>query len=407
MCIPRETIPSHAREFGIRRDWRTIRAVLARRHAITFRSRRLAEGRVDARQLVVYAVLRDRAGRLLSYRRGQYSSAPALIRGARCLGFGGHVLLEDADNLFGLEDAGIMRAAYREIAEELGGTVARNLSVVGAICDESSPEAIRHLGIVVEGRLPDDFAESRSSRERAVNDLRFLSPEEAWRRFHEFEFWSQLVLRERFPEGRVRLATVLRPRHPPGGGDVVVVTGEIATGKSTFSKLLSEDAGFRVVSTRDCVANVMGIADFGSGDRSEFQRKAAALIAADGGQRKAAALIAADGGVERLVDEIEAAVRRLPGRAVVDGVRHKHTLAALRRRLQNVVIMFIDCARDDAFRYFRMATGRHASVAEFRRARAHRVEQEVVALRHEADAYIFNGGQPEAMLDVCRGWWGV
>ena len=26
-------------------------------------------------------------------------------------------------------------------------------------------------------------------------------------------------------------------------------------------------------------------------------------------------------------------------------------------------------------------------------------------LRHDADAYVFNGGKARTMLDACRGWW--
>ena len=392
VCVPQRVIPTSGRDFGIGRDWPAIRRVLTRRGELIYQPRRVAELRDDIRQLVVYVVLRDPAGRLLTYRRGQYSSAPALIRGARCLGFGGHVLQADADNLFGLDDGGVTPAAYREIAEELDGTAPTRMDAVGAIYDASSPEGVRHLGIVMKGELPVDYGEERSSRERAVNDLRFLSPEECWRRFHEFEFWSQLVLKELYTDWRMVVATVVRPRHAPGRGDVIIVVGEIATGKTTFSRLLQKEGGFGVVSTRQCVGKVIGAADFRGGDRTEFQRMAAQLIAADDG-------------VSRLADEVVRAAAALPGRAVIDGVRHRRTLTALRQRLNDVLVVFIDCARDDAFRNFRMATGRDASLAEFRHARAHKVEEEVRALRHDADAYVFNGGEPGAMLDVCRGWW--
>lgn len=392
VCVPQDAIGVFGEHLGIERDWGAIRALLGRGDTLVYRSRRVAESQDDVRQIVAYAVLRDRHGRLLTYRRGQYSSAPALIRGARCLGFGGHVLREDAENLFGIGDAGVMHAAYREIAEELDGTLAKRLDAVGVICDDSSPEGVRHLGIVIEGELPIDFDEERSSRERAVNDLRFLSPTEAWRRYHEFEFWSQLVLRELFWKYRVPVETIVRPRHRPGRGDVVLVTGEIATGKTTFSNLLCKNLGFEIVSTRKCVASVVGAKDFGRGVRTQFQQRAAELIAAEGG-------------VEQLADEIARAVRALSGRAVIDGVRHRGTLEALRRRFGDLVVMFIDCARDDAFRNFQAATGRNASIGEFRAARAHKVEEEVRWLKHDADAYVFNGGEPRAMLDVFRAWW--
>ena len=392
VCVPQASVSTGQTQLGIAREWAGIRKFIAQRRGLTFETRSAAEERDDIRQLVVYAVLRDHGGRVLTYRRGQYSSAPALIRGSRCLGFGGHVLQEDAQNLFGIDDGGLLHAAYREIAEELDGILAKRLAPVGVICDDSSPEGLRHLGIVVEGELPRDFGEERSARERAISDLRLLRPAEAWQRFHEFEFWSQLVLKELFSDHSIPVRTVVRPRHRPATGELIVVTGEIATGKTTLSGLLSDHFGIGIISTRDCVARVIGLSDFEHGNRSEFQQRAAELMAEDGG-------------VERLVDEIERAVLRLSGRAVVDGVRHRGTLQGLRGRLGNVVVMYVDCPRDDAFRNFRRATGREASIAEFRQARAHPVEEEVRALRHEADAYVFNGGEPREMLDVCRGWW--
>ena len=392
VCVPQTLIPAGGPDLGIWRDWQAVHRVLTRRRNLLSQPRAIAEARDDIRQLVVYAVLRDARGRLLTYRRGRYSSAPQLIRGARCLGFGGHVLQPDADNLFGLHDGGVTQAVYREIAEELDGIVPTRVDIVGVICDASSPEGFRHLGILMDGRLPPDYAEDRNSRERAVNDLRFLSPRDSWKRFHEFEFWSQLVLKELFPDWRMEVASVVRPRHAPGHGGSIIVVGEIATGKTTFSRLLREHGGFGIVSTRQCVANLIGVPDFGDSDRTQFQRMAAQFMAADGA-------------APRLADEIARVAAALPGRAVIDGVRHRGTLEALRQRLTDVLVVYIDCARDDAFRNFRMATGRDAPLTEFRHARAHEVEEEVRALRHDADAYVFNGGEPSAMLEVSRGWW--
>ena len=223
--------------------------------------------------------------------------------------------------------------------------------------------------------------ESVPSR-RAVNDLRLLSPREAWHRFHEFEFWSQLVLKEFFPEHRVPTTTVVRPRRRTARGDVVLVTGEIGTGKTTFADLLCDRMGFASVSTRSCVARLMGEPDFGQGDRARFQQRAAELVSREEG-------------VGRLADEIAAAVGRLPRPVVIDGVRHRQTVEALRQKYSNLVVMFIDCSRDDAFRNFRSVTDRNALLSEFRDARAHRVEADVASLKHDADAYIFNGAIQE------------
>jgi predicted NUDIX family phosphoesterase/dephospho-CoA kinase len=392
VCLPQSAIGPGLRIFGLTRDVAPYSQMLARPDMLSFHPRPVAEQREDLRQLVAYAVLCDPQGRILTYRRGHYSSAPSMLRGARCLGFGGHVLEQDARNLFGLSDAGVLQAAYREISEELAGTLPERLETTGLILDDSSPEGVRHLGFVIQGDLPSSFVEEHSSRERAVNDLQFLTPAETWQRFHEFEFWSQLVLRAFFPVRGGRGATVIRPRRRTVEGDVVVVAGEIGAGKSTCSELLCTELGFSMVSTRACVARLLSLPDFEGGDRAMFQEAAANLISSEEGTRL-------------LAEEIAAAARGLMRPIVIDGVRQQRTVQFLRNHFSKLVVLFIDCARDDAFRNFRSGTGRDAQLSEFRDARAHPVEQGVTELKHEADVYIFNGGDPRDMLAVFRSWW--
>jgi len=344
--------------FGITRDLTPYLQLLAQSDSLSFHPRPAAEVRNDLKQLVAYAVLRDQQGRLLTYRRGHYSSAPSMLRGARCLGFGGHVLEQDAHNLFGMSDGGLLQAAYREISEELAGTLPAKLDTVGVILDDSSPEGVRHIGFVIDGELPMNFVETHSSRERAVNDLQLLTPSDAWRRFHEFEFWSQLVLKAFFPLGERGSETVIRPHRRTVEGDVVLVTGEIGAGKTAFAELLRTGMGFSTVSTRACVARLLDLPDFEGGDRAHFQQEAAALVSSEEGTRL-------------LAGEIASAAEPLGRPLVIDGVRQRQTVQFLRQHFSKLVVVFIDCGRDDAFRNFKVGTGRDASLSEFRDARAH------------------------------------
>lgn len=392
VCLPQSAIKALPPVFGATRRISSVRTLLRRRELLSYYPRMNAELRNDLRQLVAYALLRDRHGRILTYRRGHYSSAPSMLRGARCLGFGGHVLREDSESLFGVDDAGVLQAAYREIAEELRGTLPIRLDTVGMILDDSSPEGVRHLGFVIKGELPDSFIEEHSSRERAVNDLQLLTAADAWARFHEFEFWSQLVLRQFVKLPGVDPATIVRPRRRTTDADVIVVTGEIASGKSTFAALLRDNCGFGVVSTRACVAKLLGLPDFAGGDRAHFQQAAASLVSSDGG-------------TQLLVDEIAETARRMTPPLVIDGVRQRRTVELLRQHYPRMVVIFIETARDLALRNYRAAAGRQVNLEEFRDARAHPVEHDVGDLKHEADAYIFNGGAPEEMLSVFQSWW--
>lgn len=392
VCVTQSAIDRAGRFFGLSREWSVFGTLLTERTALSYLPRPAAEIRNDLKQLVAYAVLRDTRGRVLTYRRGHYSSAPSMLRGARCLGFGGHVLEDDARNLFGQSDGGVLQAAYREIAEELTGTLPTRLEQTGVIVDDSSPDGVRHLGFVLDAELPAQFAEAHSSRERAVNDLQFMTPSDAWQRFHEFEFWSQLVLREFFRAERRSATTVVRPRRRTVDSDVIVVTGEIASGKSTFVDLLRSQLCFSAISTRTCVAQLLGLPDFERGDRAHFQQAAASLVSSPEG-------------IRLLAEEIVRASAQLERPLVIDGVRQRQTIQLLREHFPNLVVLFIDCARDDAYRNFGIGTGRDAPLSEFRDVRSHPVEREVAELKHESDVYIFNGGLPADMLMAFQSWW--
>ena len=211
-CIPATSGIFPANEFGFLTDYTPLTTYISNPNNIIYINRPQAELSAEIRQLVAYVMLRSHDGQILTYRRGTYSAAPKMLRGARCLGFGGHIQLDDAHSLFGQVDGGVFMASTREIAEELAGVTPLGLRVRGAINDYSSPEGTRHVALVLDGILPEDYIEERTSRERAINDLRLMGPSELWTRFHEFEFWSQLLIRQFWPQFRPKNCAAIRPR---------------------------------------------------------------------------------------------------------------------------------------------------------------------------------------------------
>ena len=126
-CIPASTGLYAESSFGFLTDFGPLAQYIANPNNIIYAKRPEAECRTDIRQLVAYVLLTNSVGEVLTYRRGLYSAAPEMLRGARCLGFGGHIQGQDAHSLFGQLDGGVYMASTREIAEELGGSRGRGV----------------------------------------------------------------------------------------------------------------------------------------------------------------------------------------------------------------------------------------------------------------------------------------
>ncbi|MBT9558227.1 MAG: hypothetical protein IV100_19495 [Myxococcales bacterium] len=390
-CVPRDRIPTGViASFGLLEaidlsDW-------LNQQSVVFEERPRAETLDHLKQLVAYVILRHPNGSILTYRRGHLSSAHPMLRGARCLGFGGHVQAIDTQDLFGIGDAGIVNTATRELYEELSGLSHLKLKTIGLISDESSLEGLRHLGVVLEGELPEGFTEERSRRERAINDLKLRRPEEIAQSWHEYEFWSQLLIRDVVAPGHMLPGCLLRPRRRPVRTQVLAVVGEIASGKTTLCELVTERLHFGRVSTRQCLLPLINQEDFGTAGRTDFQRAAQKFISSTSGPR-------------RLADAIAKSVRAQTLPCLVDGIRQHATLTELRAQFPDLTVVYVDSSRDHAYRNFTTRSEHQATLAEFREARSHPVEEEVASLRLEADAYLYNAGTIDELFSTFTEWW--
>ena len=391
-CIPTSTHLYPEDAFGFLTEYTPLTNYIREPRNLDFIDRQEAEGRTDVRQLVAYVMLRNDIGQVLTYRRGAYSAVHRMLRGARCLGFGGHIQMNDSHSLFGQHDGGVFMASTREVAEELAGVSPQSLEVCGVINDHSSPEGTKHIAIVLDGTLPSQYKEERTSRERAINDLRLLSPTEVWERFHEFEFWSQLLIRRFWPQHKPPNRAAIRPRRRNLHADTFILVGEISSGKTTVANALAARLGFSVTSTRQCVSNLIGVPDFRSGFRDIFQQEASRFIQTPDGPK-------------RLAHEIFSDASTRTGPSVIDGVRHAATLDQLRIYFPNALVFFIETSRDTAYQYYKDRAGRRVSIGEFRQARHHPVEEQVSSLKHHADAYLFNGGSIDDLMNLFLHWW--
>jgi predicted NUDIX family phosphoesterase len=375
---------------GVRRAYERRLAVLLAPENLVVMDRSQAETVDDYKQVLVYVTIR-RGRKYLAYRRGAYSLADRMLRGADCIGFGGHVNEGDID-LFSESPAGIMQAAARELIEEVDmprEDVERiqrgdGLTVKGVLNDDSSAVGRRHFAILIEYRTSRDPSwDSPSKGEKSINKLRWVDPGHETLQLESYEYWSQLVLRE-FEPAAIRRQSAFRlvrrlPLRPP---HLLAVVGQIGSGKTEASSVLRDDFGYGVVNAGEQVAKLINLPPIPSTPRSRFQEAANEFIHSRHGPRM-------------LADALVGEASRIPGgRVLVDGVRQLATLDQLRieaaSRSIRLGILFVSTAPDVAFSFYRQRESRRADMLAFLRVRDAEVEREVPLMLERADAVLFN-----------------
>lgn len=148
-------------------------------------------------QLIPYGVIVDDFSNIVGYRRPDKQRGEERLRGARSVGFGGHVDAADTRDIATgdkLTAAVIMsNCLYRELQEELNTGDTQLLpspQFTGLLIDNSNAVGEVHLGFVyrVIG-IPDVFLPNNADE---VSELTLLEPIRTPRQ--EFENWSKLVL---------------------------------------------------------------------------------------------------------------------------------------------------------------------------------------------------------------------
>lgn len=388
-CIHSSKLEDIKEKFGFFRNLDLLEKILNKEN-LSYLNRRKAEKTTAFKQLISYVILIHETHGILTYKRGVYSNAHEMLKGSICLGFGGHVQSLDSMSIFSEGWGGVFGTAEREVHEELKGFKPTNLEIAGFINDDSSPEGLKHLGVVLKGILPGNFKLSNFGKELSINDLRFMSKRELWDKFYQFEFWSQLIIKKLFPIENIK-KVFIKPAHFKINSNFLVFVGEIASGKTILCNLLKDKHGFQPISTRKCVARLINSEDFGINDRSSFQKKAQEFIS----KKKSPFLLA---------KEIKKEIDNTSGAVMIDGIRHFATLKELRNFFPELIVFYVESARDDAFRNYVKRSEGKGDIDQFRNERYHPVEKEIKLLKGDADAYIFNGGNENELYNTFINW---
>jgi predicted NUDIX family phosphoesterase/ABC-type cobalamin/Fe3+-siderophores transport system ATPase subunit len=380
---------------GIQTNWRRVSKRIFLSLSPDYRQRFEVEQDDAYTQIVTY-VLVCRGASVLTYRRGTYNRVDQYLRGAYCVGFGGHVSEGDL-NLFNADTLGVYDSAARELTEELRMPEAdierlknhEGLRMIGIINDDSTDVGRRHLAFVMRYDVSGDtYWDSPERGEKGITQLRWVSknsPQTVW--LWNFEYWSQLCLREfaagltlARPAYRLIRRASLKPPH------VLCIIGPVGSGKTLATDVLREEFGYIEINTGRVMAELRDIPAVPETSRSEFQIKAWRFIQTPDGPKRLAM---------RLVEM--ANVADAP-RILVDGLRQRATLDLIRHLLRpfRVGVMFVQTPPDVAYSFYTQRQAQGASIIDFLAARNAPVETEVGDLIKSADAVLYNWtGKPD------------
>jgi predicted NUDIX family phosphoesterase/dephospho-CoA kinase len=389
VCLKQEAIDTAGRFFGFSTNYKKYLSLFSNPSNIVVCKRNNANSNYSIKQIVAYVIIKNKAGKVLSYVRGSYTTTKdRLLKGVLCIGFGGHVNNDDYYNIFGLQDGGISNAAIREVNEELRNINIETPKLVGVINDDSTPLGLNHFAFVFVTKTKENSINEFSS-EISINQTKFLTKKELNIRFSELEFWSQLLLKEIIIKGKEVDNIVIKEKRKKIDFPIIIV-GEIGSGKSEIAKLLSRKLKCEFISTRHIVTELMTYNDFGTSNRSEFQSQSHNLIQNENGCFK-------------IAQKIIELYNKTP-QIVIDGIRNIDSYELIKKAIPSATLIYIDVPIDSSYDFFYKRSKRNATIHEFRMARYHDVEKEVVLFKNRADIYIYNGSSFKSLFKKITSW---
>jgi predicted NUDIX family phosphoesterase/dephospho-CoA kinase len=388
LCVPKSHYSKYLRFQGIGRIGINDPLSFLNSNSVTYFPRVVAEMRNDYKQVITYTIIQHQS-KILSFRRGLYNRAASFLRGAQCVGFGGHVN-DDDHSLFSASDFGIRQNAIREIGEELMLPSGRPhidpsaLEYLGILNDDSSDVGIRHFAVVLRYWVDDWQLWRKVSRgEASINKLRWLDTVDDEINLSEFEYWSQLVVRRFFPSTMTMVPSFkIQRRKPFEGAHILCVVGPIGSGKSATSRFFAEQCGYDEINSGRVLARLLEMPPIPETDRLTFQAAAENFIAKPDGPSALGSALA--GEVENSNSD----------RILIDGIRHPETLDVLRRSTKiPIALLYVYTPPDVAFEMYRDREGHgeaSTTFEEFITLYNAPVESRIRYLLGDADIITFN-----------------
>ena len=389
LVFPASVLDSQLRFQGLTVNWESLHRVILKPEHCRYVDRLTAEQDDEHKQILTYIVV-SRGSEILSFQRGTFNRVEDFLRGAFCVGFGGHVSEADL-NFFTASDRGLNESAIRELSEELTLPTEdmnrlrdpRLLRLIGVINDDSSEVGRRHFAFLFQYEVSNNPYWNRPRRrENSITQLRWIGKESAIP-VQRLEYWSQLVLRELFtdivaqqPSYSIRRKSPLRCPH------VLCLLGPVASGKTDTAAILTREYGYREINSGKVLARLMRVPPVSEADRKAFQERSWIFISSEEGPR-----LLADAFLEE-IHEIES------DRILIDGIRQRTTLNHLRDNLKTVGkrlgVIFVHTPPDIAFEFYNSRQVVPVSIQDFLAIRESPVERDTYDMIGMADAVLYN-----------------
>lgn len=388
LSIPTSLLDQLGRFQGITKTWKRLAKRLLDLKQCCYHNRLDAEGNDSYKQILTYGMV-VRGKEVLSFKRGTYNLTEEYLRGSLCIGFGGHVTSDDYD-LFHMDDLGVKANFARELGEEL--TLPRadeqrlsngeGVELIGMLNDDSSPVGRRHLAFLFRYDVSDDPHWDNPTRgEESITQLKWLDTSRTPFPLAKLEYWSQLCMRT-FNRDTIRaqnsyLLRRVKPLRPP---NLLCVVGPIGSGKTETSSVLCRDYGYEQINSGQILADLIGVAPVSDSSRRYFQERAQSFISTPSGP-------------SILAEALWSAASKVSTKKVlIDGIRHKATLAQLRLQAsgRRIGTIYVHTAPDLAFKFYSDRAGQAITIGDFLALREAPVEKEVSSLISDADVVIYN-----------------
>ena len=388
---------------GIKKFWRRYAKHLVDPTICSYIERYKAETILTHKQIVTYVMV-SRKRSVLVYRRGNYNNAEAFLKGSLCVGFGGHLSEHDND-MFSDGFMGIFNCAKRELAEELCLPDEdrkriqddEGFTCIGMLNDDSSLNGQRHFAFLFLYEVSDDpYWDNPARGEKSITGLFWLDPRRNDIRTWEFEYWSQLCLREFLPRSintspsfKVWRRNCFRPPN------VVCVIGPIGSGKTETIRILTHGYGFFQINTGRVLAHLLKMPPVPDTPREVFQQAAWSFIGTVNGPQLLAAAI---------WEEVLASNK---GKVLIDGLRQRRTLEALRELSvdRKLGVTYVHTLPDLAYYFYVEREQSGIGIDDFMRIRNAPVEREIEAMLEHSDAALYNwagiGAYRRAIASFC------
>lgn len=374
---------------GIIHSWEPLAEKILDNKICQYIERLQAEQNEGYKQVLTYIMV-TRGSQILAFRRGTFNRVEDYLRGSHCIGFGGHVAGADRNIFNATGDLGILSNAARELSEELnlppedmkGLRSFKGLKIVGLLNDDSSPAGRRHFAFILRYEVVDSPRWDKPMRgEKSITQLRWLDLDASTVQLREFEYWSQLCLREYFPRFvDAQPSYVIRRKMPFRTPHLLCVLGTIGSGKSEATRMLSDEFGYTEINSGKVLAGILGIPPVPDTERSVFQAEAWRFISKPNGPFLFAL-------------EIWNQVRNQNSpRILIDGIRQRATLDQLKElaKGRRIALLYVHTPPDVTYEFYKGRSGPEFSIHDFIQVCDSPVEREVRGMIGFSDVVLYN-----------------